>query len=169
MNKMWGLADICHSETSCLQMGNNHQVWGGILPQTQGQVFISVATSVLPASGTPCSVSVTEVIEWAAQTVPWKQAALVPDRSRRGPGVLAPLPSAILPQDLLLSRLGNRVTHTLRCCTVTHGTCCCRHPDVCWYLGNMQGPVSPIITPWDCFLGPSQALVVATTLAQKSW
>lgn len=107
-----------HTGASCLQMGNNHQVWGEILPQTQGRVFIFVATSVLPASGTPCSVSVTEVIEWAAQTVPWKQAALVPDRSRRGPGVLAPLPSAILPEDLLLSRLGNRVTHTLRCYTV---------------------------------------------------
>lgn len=53
----------CHTEATCLQMGNNHQVRGGILPQTQGPVFISVATSVLPASGTPCSVSVTEVIK----------------------------------------------------------------------------------------------------------
>lgn len=53
----------CHTEPPVYRWGTTTRSGGGILPQTQGRVFIFVATSVLPASGTPCSVSVTEVIK----------------------------------------------------------------------------------------------------------
>lgn len=63
---------------------------------------IPVAPSVLPASRTLCSVSVTEVTTWTAQPTPWKQEALVPDRSRHGSRVMAPPPGVTLHRDPLL-------------------------------------------------------------------